>query len=367
MITSDHRRSLVAWRNRAKMMSVGVRAVTDRHHPILVHMIPMRRCNLSCTYCNEYDDHSPPVPTDEMVARVDHLARLGTSMICFSGGEPMLHPDLDDLIRRVRSHGIFAELLTNGYFLTKPRIEALNDAGLNRLQISVDNVMPDEVSKKSLKVLDKKLQLMSEHATFDVNINSVLGGGVDSAKDALTISRRARELGLSSTVGIIHDEHGQLKPLSPEERAVYDEISGSSPVGFSFFNKFKDNLVEGRPNDWRCRAGSRYLYICEEGLVHYCSQQRGYPARPLLEYGLDDLEREFDTEKSCAPYCTISCVHTISPFDHWRGKQAHHKDFSDPPVEQEQLVTLRRPSSTPGATDRGATDEPSTEEPRETA
>ncbi len=342
MTAADLRRLYVAWRNRAKMMAVGVRAVSDRRHPVLVHMIPMRRCNLSCTYCNEYDDHSPPVPTAEMIARVDHLARLGTAMICFSGGEPMLHPDLDELISRVSGHGIFAELLTNGYFLTRDRIERLNAAGLSRLQISVDNVMPDDVSKKSLKVLDKKLQLMSEHATFDVNINSVLGGGVDSAADALTISRRARELGLSSTVGIIHDEHGQLQTLSKEERAVYDEISGSGPVGFSFFTKFKDNLVEGRPNDWRCRAGARYLYICEDGLVHYCSQQRGYPGTPLLEYGPDDLEREFDTDKSCAPYCTISCVHTISPFDHWRGAQPHHKDFTEPAPEPERLVTLGR-------------------------
>src|SRR5438128_726189 len=35
-------------------------------HPVLAHIIPMRRCNLSCSYCNEYDDYSSPVPTEEM-------------------------------------------------------------------------------------------------------------------------------------------------------------------------------------------------------------------------------------------------------------------------------------------------------------
>ena len=54
----------------------------------------------------------------------------------------------------------------------------LNDAGLDYLQISIDNVMPDDVSKKSLKVLDKKLQVLAENADFHVNINSVLGGGI---------------------------------------------------------------------------------------------------------------------------------------------------------------------------------------------
>src|SRR5207253_8611034 len=44
-----------------------------------------------------------------------------------------------------------------------PIFKRLNRAGLDHLQISIDNVMPDAVSKKSLKVLDKKLQLLSEH------------------------------------------------------------------------------------------------------------------------------------------------------------------------------------------------------------
>ena len=59
--------------------------------------------------------------------------------------------------------------------------------------------MPDEVSKKSLKVLDRKLEWLAEHAQFDVNINSVLGGGMAHPEDALTITRRALELGFETT------------------------------------------------------------------------------------------------------------------------------------------------------------------------
>jgi len=71
------------------------------------------------------------------------------------------------------------------------------------------------------------------------------------------------------------------------------------------YRSFQDNLADGKPNDWRCRAGARYLYVCEEGLVHYCSQQRGYPGVPLESYTLADIRREFDTPKPCAPYCTV--------------------------------------------------------------
>jgi len=290
-------------------------------HPIMAHVIPIRRCNLSCTYCNEYDDFSPPVATTTMVERLNKLADLGTRIITFSGGEPLLHPDLDELIATVRKRGVIAGMITNGYNLMPDRIHRLNRAGLDHLQISIDNVKPDDVSKKSLKVLDKKLQMLAEHALFHVNINSVVGGGIHDPDDALIVGRRAIELGFSATVGIIHDGDGQLRPLGERERAVYHEMKAMEKRNFARFNGFQDAIAAGKPNNWKCRAGGRYMYICEDGLVHYCSQQRGFPGKPLLEYTLADVRREYLTEKACAPLCTVSCVHQISYFDFWRSPQ----------------------------------------------
>src|SRR5258708_37975175 len=122
------------------------------------------------------------------------------------------------MIEAMRSRGVLASMITNGSLLTPDRVQRLNRAGLDHMQISIDTVMPDEVSKKSLKVLDKKLQLLAEHADFHVNINSVLGGGIRTPEDALIVGKRAMELGFTSTVGIIHDGDGQLRPLAPRER-----------------------------------------------------------------------------------------------------------------------------------------------------
>jgi MoaA/NifB/PqqE/SkfB family radical SAM enzyme len=287
------------------------------HHPILAQIIPIRRCNLACTYCNEYDSFSKPVPLAEMLRRIDRLGEFGTSIITLSGGEPMLHPECDDMIRRIRQVGSMATIITNGYFLVPDRIRALNAAGLDYLQISIDNVMPDDTSKKSLKVLDRKLEWLAEHAEFAVTINTVLGADVRNPEDALTIARRARALGFNSTVGILHDETGQTKPLPPAQIEIYQQIRKleTSVFSFSHFDSFQTKLVQGLPNEWQCRAGSRFLYICEDGLVHYCSQQRGYPAIPLASYTKEDLEREFHTAKSCAPNCSISCVHQVAMLD----------------------------------------------------
>src|SRR6201998_1702770 len=130
-----------------------------------------------------------------MLRRIDHLGRLGTAMIGISGGEPLTHPNLDDIIVRMRRTGAIAGMITNGYLLNQERIERLNRAGLDHMQISIDNLEPDEISKKSLKVLDKKLQMLAEFAEFHVNINSVVGGGVHFPEDALQGGRRAVGIG----------------------------------------------------------------------------------------------------------------------------------------------------------------------------
>jgi hypothetical protein len=255
-----------------------------------------------------------------LVRRIDRLADLGTGIITLSGGEPLLHPDLDDIIARIRARGVIATLITNGYLLSRDRIRRLNRAGLDHLQISIDNVLPDEVSKKSLKVLDQKLQWLALDGAFDVTVNCVVGGGIRNPEDAVIITARARALGLSTTVGIIHDGSGQLRPLDVRQRQILEQVvaAGTSAFDYANYNRFQKNLANGQPNTWHCRAGSRYLYICEDGLVHWCSQQRGHPGIPLEQYGPEDLRRQYAEVKSCAPMCTVGCVHRVAQVDELR-------------------------------------------------
>jgi MoaA/NifB/PqqE/SkfB family radical SAM enzyme len=327
-------------RTRARELRMIVKALVSTKHPVLVHIIPMRRCNLACTYCNEFDDVSTPVPLEEMKRRLDLLADMGTSIITISGGEPLLHPEIDEVIRHIRRHGIIAGMITNGFFLNQERIERLNRAGLEHLQISIDNVTPDDVSKKSLKTLDGRLEMLAQHAVFQVNINSVLGSGVKSPEDALQIAHRAVDLGFTSTVGIIHDNNGQLKPLGEHEQSIFEEIMELGKRSFSRFNEFQHNVARGREHNWRCRSGSRYLYICERGLVHWCSQQRGYPGIPLAQYSPEMRHREYSTEKFCAPRCTVSCVQQVGILDNWRDPQNLKPMPTDPTPQAPELVQI---------------------------
>ena len=306
---------------KAREVATVAHALASTDHVVMAQIVPMRFCNLSCAYCNEYDKVSEPVPVDEMLRRIDHLARLGTSIITISGGEPLTHPDLDQIIARIRHHGRIAGMITNGYFLMPDRIERLNKAGLDHMQISIDNVQPDEISKKSLKVLDKKLEFLSQYADFHVNINSVVGGGIKNPQDALTIGHRALGLGFTSTIGIIHDGDGQLKPLQDEERRVYfedarlqeEELLPLQPLPGSDRQRRAQRLALPRrlalSLHLRRRPGPLLLAAAR---ISRRAASRVHPRRP---------QARVPHRKTCAPNCTISCVHQISYIDHWRAPQ----------------------------------------------
>jgi MoaA/NifB/PqqE/SkfB family radical SAM enzyme len=336
----------------ARIARLFARTLRDPGRPILAHIIPMRRCNLSCAYCNEYDGTSQPVALERLLRWVDRLGYLGTGVVTISGGEPLMHPDLDDVIARIRERGMMATLITNGYYLSPDRIERLNAVGLDHLQISIDNVEPDHVSTKSLRLLEPKLRWLAEGRQFTVTINSVLGSGVRDPEDALTIVHRARELGFTTSLGIVHDHKGQLRPLGEREMAIFREINALAPkVGPHFWNaRFQSNLALGLPNEWSCRAGARYLYVDEFGLVNYCSQQRGVPGIPLEEYTRAHVQREYHTKKACAPYCTVNCVQQVGLFDNWRSPQTLVARLPARPVAPDPLgAGTPRPAASNGA------------------
>ena len=219
-----------------------------------------------------------------MFRRIDRLGAMGTAAVTISGGEPLLHPELDDIIARIRKNGMLAGLITNGYLLVADRIERLNRAGLEHLQISIDNVQPDDVSKKSLKVLDQKLALLAEHAEFHVNINSVLGSGVRNPEDALTVAHRALELGFTSTVGILHDGNGQLQPLGAREREIFEEIMSLGKASFTRVNGFQHNIAAGRENRVALPRGLAlpvHLRGRPGALLLAAARLSGHPARRI--------------------------------------------------------------------------------------
>ena len=292
--------------------------------PLLVQLVVTRRCNLACGYCEEYDDVSPPVDTPLLERRIDHAGTLGTLVLTLTGGEPLLHPKLDALVARVVERGMVCTLISNGYALTREWVRRLNDAGLTALQMSVDNIEPNDWSQKSWTNVRKKLELLKESARFGVNINAVLGSS--TLEQTRKVVAAVREIGFYMTVGLMHDRNGQIQPglLGDQLAATYEEMQRASRKSVFHLTGegWEGDMLRDGSAPFKCRAGGRYLYVDEFGLVSYCSQRRESPAIDLLAYTADDVERGFYTPKGCESRCTIGCARRASAFDEWRSQPA---------------------------------------------
>jgi MoaA/NifB/PqqE/SkfB family radical SAM enzyme len=287
-----------------------------RYSPFLAQMVIIRRCNLACGYCTEYDKTSNPISVEILEQRLQKLKSLGTFGISLTGGEPTLHPELPQLIRKCRELGFFRTgMISNGLLLRPQLIEALNEAGLQEMQISIDGVHGNETTEKVLDNLKKRLEALREHARFEVVVSGVIGAA--PPEEAEEVVAFAKQLGFTPRVLLIHDSNGQLK-LSREEVKAFERIVKKIPRTWKEFSDYRERLVRNGTAPFKCRAGSRYLYVDEFGKVSWCSQTRAFWSKDLMAYTLADLREQFYRYKSCHATCTLGCVRAASQLDGWR-------------------------------------------------
>ena len=291
-----------------------------RYSPLLAQMVVIRRCNLSCGYCSEFDKTSEPLPFDILEQRLTKLKALGTFGISLTGGEPTLHPELPRLIRKCRTLGfVRTGMISNGFFLRPELIEKLNKAGLQEMQISIDGVRRNATTEKVLDNLRPRLLALRDHARFRVTVSGVIGAAPpDEAEEVIAF---ARDLGFTPRVLLVHDGSGQLK-LQPAEVQAFRRIVDTLPKSWMDFSSYRKRLVRDGTAPFKCRAGSRYLYIDEFGNVNWCSQTRRVWSKPLESYTADDLREQFHTPKSCNQTCTLGCARSASQLDNWRSQRA---------------------------------------------
>jgi MoaA/NifB/PqqE/SkfB family radical SAM enzyme len=287
-----------------------------RYSPFLVQLVIIRRCNLSCSYCSEYDKVSDPIPSEILHERLSKLKALGTFGISLTGGEPTLHPDLPDLIRTCRQLGFFRTgMISNGFLLRPELIQALNEAGLQEMQISIDGVQANDTTEKVLDNLKKRLRWLREYARFRVIVSGVLGAC--PPQEAEEVLAFATEMGFVPRVLLIHDSSGQVKSMNGE-RKTFEKIVRRLPKRIVDFSSYRRRLLRDGAAPFKCRAGSRYLYVDEYGNVNWCSQTRTVWSKSLMDYTFDDLREQFYQYKSCHASCSLGCARSTSQFDNWR-------------------------------------------------
>jgi len=289
-----------------------------RFSPFLAQLVIIRRCNLSCGYCSEFDKTSKPIPTSVLEKRLRKLKSLGTFGISLTGGEPTLHPDLPHLIRKCRELRFFRTgMISNGLLLRPDLIEALNESGLQEMQISIDGVRANDTTQKVLDNIKKRLEWLRDYARFNVTVSGVIGAC--PPEEAEEVVAFAAQMGFTPRVLLVHDNEGQLK-LGPDEVKAFDKIVKTLPKSWMDFSNYRKRLVRNGSAPFKCRAGSRYLYVDEFGKVNWCSQTRSVWSKALADYTLDDLREQFFKYKSCNATCTLGCARSASQLDNWRSQ-----------------------------------------------
>jgi MoaA/NifB/PqqE/SkfB family radical SAM enzyme len=207
------------------------------------------------------------------------------------------------------------KMITNAYLLSPEKVRELNRAGLTHMQISLDGAKPNDTTVKVLKPLRPKLAHVKDNADFIVTLSAVIGAAPpDEVREVIDFAEKS---GFRPRVLLIHDGDGQFK-LSREDQALYKEVEERLGARWRQAWNYRSRLLETGTAPFKCRAGSRYLYVDEFGTVRWCSQTREYWGKDLMKYEAADLREQFDTIKSCADKCTVGCVRNNSKVDEWR-------------------------------------------------
>jgi MoaA/NifB/PqqE/SkfB family radical SAM enzyme len=286
-----------------------------RYRPFLSQLVVTPVCNLACGYCNEYVRRGAPVPLPALTERLRKLHDLGTIMLEITGGEPLTHPQVYDVVAASRRLGMYTAMISNAFLLNERRVRALNTAGLQELQVSVDAVEPTPVTVKVLRVLRPKLEALARAARFKVVMSAVVGAAPPA--EVLEVVRFAKSHGFRPRVLYLHDHGGQLQ-LRHEELALSHAIAREIGTRFKEGEDYRTRLASGGGAPFKCRAGSRYLYVDAGGVVRWCSQTRDAFGIPLARYDRQELRRQFETQKPCNVRCTVGCARHASSVDWWR-------------------------------------------------
>lgn len=270
------------------------------------------RCNLRCTYCMPAEGLAwlpkPELLTDdELVRVVGVLASLGIRSVRLTGGEPLLRPGLPGLIARLSVLGLALSLTTNGVGLARSA-QALRDAGLHRVNVSLDTLRPERFAaltrRDRLEDVLAGLSAARAAGLHPVKVNAVLMRGVndDEAGDLLAWA-------LEEGYQLRFIEQMPLDPQHGWDRSTMldaDEILGRlgerwalTPVDVRGSAPAQEFLVDGGPATVGvvgsvtrpfCAACDR-LRLTADGQVRNCLFAREESdLRAALRAGADDEE-----------------------------------------------------------------------------
>jgi MoaA/NifB/PqqE/SkfB family radical SAM enzyme len=292
--------------------------------PIAAHLYVTDRCNLDCFYCTEFDNSVPHPSLENLRQWIRKIHELGCIRLGIQGGEPLLHPDIVEIVRYSKSLGLRTSLSTNGFKLTSELVAGFESAGLDSLQISVDRMTPIPSTRKSLKTIIPKLELLYG-SKLRYNITGVLFK--ETIQEAQDVVDYGLSNGIPTHVRVVHaGPTGALAVDTGEKEALEAVIDfqvqakqqGAKVHSSHNLLAYEKALLNGEAVDWTCLAGYKYFFVTAKGKFWLCSMQR-QPNIHIMEVTPELLQSYF-YKKDCQDGCGVYCVVSESLFNHHPGQ-----------------------------------------------
>lgn len=258
--------------------------LTVRRRPVLVHFEVTLRCNASCGFC-DYWKTEPSARAAELKSFADAARFFNPMLVTFTGGEPTLRRDLEDLVAEVdRAISLkYLTLITHGAMLSGERAQSLWDAGVNQFNISLDYLDERHDRARGIPGLAARIlgviPDMRARGIDNIRFNTVIKN--DNLDQILPIVARAEELGVGVNFSLYTDfKNGNRSFLigDPELEQVSDVVSRL----LAFKRRRRgvitnsDHYLEQIPRYVRgeirepCESGIRTIHIDPMGHVKRC-------------------------------------------------------------------------------------------------
>jgi pyrroloquinoline quinone biosynthesis protein E len=248
------------------------------------------RCPLHCAFCYNpvnYTAHQNELGTDEWLRVLREARALGAAQLGFSGGEPLMRDDLEDLVAEARKLGFYTNLITSGVGLTDKRLGVLKENGLDHIQLSFQDStqeLNDFLSSTRTFDLKNRVARSIKAHGFPMVLNCVLHRynlpHVDKIIDmALAMGAEYLELANTQYYGWAHTNRAQLMPTAEqlqEAEAVVERYRNEIGNRCKIFFVVPD-YYETRPKRCMNGWGSVFLGIAPDGAALPCHSARSLP------------------------------------------------------------------------------------------
>ncbi len=258
--------------------------LTARRMPVLVHFEVTMRCNARCGFC-DYWKTPAAAKEHELKSFADAARFFNPMMITFTGGEPTLRRDLEDLVAAVADavRLRYMNVITHGAMLTGERATALWNAGINQFSISLDYLDGRHDTARGIPGLTKKLfgtvSAMRERGIDNIRFNTVIKD--DNLDQIVPMVHRAAELGCGVNFSVYTDaKNGNREHLLRGEQLtalqeVVDELLAFKRrrrgviTNSDYYLEQIPRYASGEMTE-PCQSGIRTIHVDPTGHVKRC-------------------------------------------------------------------------------------------------